>query len=131
MPHISMNRNSQNPSALWRSQLKRRHPALHFTPRLRFQRLTPGHQTTSPVSEETREDGADDAVPEPPGAIEQQLVVQPREPQHEVLALRHRVAEVLAGVRVEEALLLVAAFSTQTSIVGLRRVMRSPTRVMV
>ncbi len=52
MPHISMNRNSQKPSALCRSQLTRRHPAVTFTPRLRFQRDTPGHQTTAPVSTE-------------------------------------------------------------------------------
>src|SRR4029453_9170374 len=49
MPHISTKRNNQNPRALCRSQLKRFHPLLHFTPRLRFQRDTPGHHTTRPV----------------------------------------------------------------------------------
>ena len=43
MPEISMNRNTQKPSALWRSQLKRFHPTPSFTPRLRFQRPMPGH----------------------------------------------------------------------------------------
>src|SRR5688572_18468923 len=49
-PHISMNRNNQKPSALCRSQFNRRQPDFHLKVRLRFQRVTPGHHTTSPVS---------------------------------------------------------------------------------
>src|SRR4030095_2923088 len=55
--------------------------------------------------EEDRGYQAQDAVPEPPLAIEQQIVVETREPENEILALRHRVAKIFAGVWIEEALL--------------------------
>src|SRR5688500_14732343 len=72
-------------------------PAAHSRP--------PHHGAAADAEAEHR---AADSVPEPARPIEQQLVVQPRQPQYEVLTLRHRVAKILAGVRIEETLLLLA-----------------------
>ena len=101
-----MNRKSQKPSALCRSQLNRFQPTPRLTARLRFHRLDAGPPDNDAGHEENGGDKAEDAVPETPFAIEEQLVVKARQPQHEILALRHRVAELFAGVRVEEPLLL-------------------------
>ena len=104
-----MKRNSQKPIALWRSQLKRRQPGAPPDPQAPLPPARAGPPDDETGQRRHAEDGAADAVPVPARTIEQQLVVQAREPEHEVFALGHRVAEVLTGVGIEEPLFLFGA----------------------
>src|SRR5215510_2996691 len=126
-----MNRKSQKPIALCRSQLKRRQPLLHLIPRLRFHRLEHGHHTMRPVIAvivKTPLSAPFQYRPDRSNSSSSCSRASQSTKYSPCVTESPRSAPVYG---LNSRSFLSAPFSAQTSIVGLRRVTRSPTRVIV